>query len=82
MKDRRFLPRLINEPELSLIYAVYVRARLDLFSDCDRHRIEAELFLISQGFDPAEIRRAWETEEAASRGEKLGLLEKGEWGEW
>ena len=63
MKDRPFPTRLINEPELSLICAVYIRARLDLFSRCDRDRIEAELFLMSQGFDPAEIRRAWAVEE-------------------
>ena len=66
MKDRPFPTRLINEPELSLICAVYVRARLDLFSKCDRDRIQAELFLASQGFDPAEIRRAWAAEGAGA----------------
>ena len=68
MKDRPFPTRLINEPELSLICAVFDRARRDLFSDCDMHRIEAELFLMSQGFDPAEIRRAW-GEEGAEAGD-------------
>lgn len=62
MKDRPFPTWLINEPELSLICAVFERARRDLLSGCDLHRIQAELFFMSQGFDPAEIRRAWEGE--------------------
>lgn len=48
------------DPSERLIIAVFSRARVDLLSRSQVLRYQAELFLISQGFDVEEIRACWQ----------------------
>ena len=44
-------------PESALIFAVYLQARRDLLSDCEKWRRDAERFFEADGWDMERIRK-------------------------